>query len=394
MKRLAIFSVIYLLTTNLFGQDPLWQETAKECYKRGKSLFKEKKYKKAVIEFFSAYLLWPSPGVLLALGNSYWMAGEIKLAAKCYLETIKLCDQKLSLGIEDERTLSKWKKEAKQRLEELADIPEDELKEIKITLGWNLNTFDEFYQQIEEKTQNDQAALEHFNKGKEYETKGEYYLAIENYQKAFMLRPHSELLLFIAQALERLGKVEKAKEYYKKVLELSEKTKAEKLKKKAENSLAKLKPKEPKEEITSLPPKLKPKEPKKEIKIKKETESLPSEIIKKTTSIRKKRKITKKKIKTWPWITLGTSAISLMVGTTLYLSAKSDFDKYKNTDDPRHFDELAESIKHKSTTAITLFCIGGATAIVSAILFYSKNEKSEPPLYSQILQKAGFKFNF
>ena len=72
----------------------------------------------------------------------------------------------------------------------------------------------------------------------------------------------------------------------------------------------------------------------------------------------------------WTWVAAGTAAAFALAGAGVGLSTLADHDEYANTDDPRRFDELEQTIPSRVTATNVLFGIAGAAALTSVVLLF------------------------
>jgi hypothetical protein len=79
----------------------------------------------------------------------------------------------------------------------------------------------------------------------------------------------------------------------------------------------------------------------------------------------------------WTWIAAGGAALTLIVGVGLGASAQSDYNEYSDPATGRaRGEELAGSIRTKSTAANVMFGVAGAMAVASVVLFFVEGRGS------------------
>jgi len=83
-----------------------------------------------------------------------------------------------------------------------------------------------------------------------------------------------------------------------------------------------------------------------------------------------------KRKRIWTWVAAGTAVVAAGVGMGLGLSALSDHEEYMDTDDPKRFDDLEQSIPDKITTANIMFGIAGAAGAAAVVLLFLEGRPS------------------
>jgi hypothetical protein len=80
----------------------------------------------------------------------------------------------------------------------------------------------------------------------------------------------------------------------------------------------------------------------------------------------------------WTWVAAGGAVVAAGVGIGFGVAAKNDHDEYLTTDDPQRFDELADRIPGRATTANVMFGLAGVLAAGAAVLYFVERRRTAP----------------
>jgi hypothetical protein len=200
------------------------------------------------------------------------------------------------------------------------------------------------------------AAQTHFQKASKLYADGQYQQALEEFQASRTLVDRPSTILNIAKCYRQLSKPAEALEHYKLYLTRFKEGEPVPFREEVEGRI---------KELTAEVEKTKPPEPKPEPKVTPEPGQTPE-----APASKPRRRV-------WTWVTGGAAVAFAAVALGLGIKAKKDNDFFHEQDPPIDdaHKNASKSFVNMGYAATAMYCVAGALAITSVVLFFVEGKQ-------------------